>query len=974
MSSLPENDHGHQVQMESDTETTTAAGDLNADVANSHNDEPAVPASDSFNQRVTSMSHLSGELDQTSSFMPSSLPSLQIPSTSHGMPRRGSIPGESLNDSVDASSEANDRSLGNLQSVRTQRTYIIAKSDTGDKMAQDLMCPICRNVFKDPYMLTTCGHTFCFYCIKKSISVRSKCPVCAIDVPMDLANTLMPNITIAAILQTHRSDRKLKSTSYLSDIIDEPRRKKARGSQLSGSIITNGPSSSTIPTSRSLTRSNTTGRLFNSSRTNTCPSIHSQLHGNYPDVFVSPSRTSPKTNQNASHDVGFQSPELNVRHSMSLDEMAWMLDNSDDETDVSCDRSGLGSNHSVHTPQNTQQTLNQIENLMHLLEKKRQKCLTSSVETKELLTLEFLSRLKTQKSQALKVLQEEITLIEGDISEVDKALGEDTKRAKLDTKFNKRLKEKKTILNRRFPAAVNNYEDRCLASRNYSMRDSSQADRRKDLEEFKDSMWKLLRHNNLRCISHFQFNPSIVNSTNIVSSIDFDRNQEYFAVGGILKKIKIYDYDHILENARVNSGQANRGLLDHQPCYEMSTPDKISALNFSWYHKQRLAASLYDGQVQIWDACTGQVTNTLKEHLERCWSIDFNPHNPTHLASGADDGLVKIWDLERRRDRSVCKLDLSQNVCTVQWTPTNQYHLAVGTVDHVIKMFDIRNSKKPISTFAGHTKAVSYVKFLDASSMISLSTDSSINMWNINPPEPSESGKFEPTKSFQGHKNVKNFVGLTAEQPVGDYFACGSEDNCVYVYYRDGDAPVARYDFGEKITTCVRGLGDIDNTSWNTPMHGLGGSGGAGGNPTVTANSTGSTLPSTPTTGSDNNNTDNNNLRSNTNSTLAETLARDNDVTTTITTTVSSTPVDRRITTTPVTATIHLSQPTAGTSSSTQRSSITGNVLPPVGQRSIANRPAVAGNEFISAVCWKKNSNVIAAANSQGLVKILQLE
>jgi E3 ubiquitin-protein ligase RFWD2 len=30
-------------------------------------------------------------------------------------------------------------------------------------------------------------------------------------------------------------------------------------------------------------------------------------------------------------------------------------------------------------------------------------------------------------------------------------------------------------------------------------------------------------------------------------------------------------------------------------------------------------------------------------------------------------------------------------------------------------------------------------------------------------------------------------------------------------------------------------------------------------------------------------------------------------------------------------------------------------------------------NEFVSAVCWKQNSNVIVAANSQGTIKVLEL-
>ena len=43
------------------------------------------------------------------------------------------------------------------------------------------------------------------------------------------------------------------------------------------------------------------------------------------------------------------------------------------------------------------------------------------------------------------------------------------------------------------------------------------------------------------------------------------------------------------------------------------------------------------------------------------------------------------------------------------------------------------------------------------------------------------SGKTFAEASFTGHQNEKNFVGLATD---GDYIACGSEDNSLYVYYK----------------------------------------------------------------------------------------------------------------------------------------------------------------------------------------------
>ncbi|KAJ7421696.1 E3 ubiquitin-protein ligase RFWD2-like protein [Willisornis vidua] len=53
------------------------------------------------------------------------------------------------------------------------------------------------------------------------------------------------------------------------------------------------------------------------------------------------------------------------------------------------------------------------------------------------------------------------------------------------------------------------------------------------------------------------------------------------------------------------------------------------------------------------------------------------------------------------------------------------------------------------------------------------STDSQLKLWNV--------GKPHCLRSFKGHINEKNFVGLASN---GDYIACGSENNSLYLYYK----------------------------------------------------------------------------------------------------------------------------------------------------------------------------------------------
>ena len=58
-------------------------------------------------------------------------------------------------------------------------------------------------------------------------------------------------------------------------------------------------------------------------------------------------------------------------------------------------------------------------------------------------------------------------------------------------------------------------------------------------------------------------------------------------------------------------------------------------------------------------------------------------------------------------------------------------------------------------------------------------------MWNVS--------TMEHVRTFTGHTNEKNFVGLAA---TDEYIACGSENNAVYAYYKALTKPIVTYNFG----------------------------------------------------------------------------------------------------------------------------------------------------------------------------------
>ncbi|KAK9268525.1 hypothetical protein L1049_000278 [Liquidambar formosana] len=188
----------------------------------------------------------------------------------------------------------------------------------------------------------------------------------------------------------------------------------------------------------------------------------------------------------------------------------------------------------------------------------------------------------------------------------------------------------------------------------------------------------------------------LLNSSNLVCSLSFDRDGEFFATAGINKKIKVFECDTIL----------NEDRDIHYPVVEMASRSKLSSICWNSYIKSQIASSNFEGVVQVWDITRSQVLMEMREHERRVWSIDFSSADPTMLASGSDDGSVKLWSINQ--GVSVGTIKTKANVCCVQFPLDSGRSLAFGSADHKIYYYDLRNSKIPLCTLIGHNKTVSY--------------------------------------------------------------------------------------------------------------------------------------------------------------------------------------------------------------------------------------------------------------------------
>ncbi|CAG10910.1 unnamed protein product, partial [Tetraodon nigroviridis] len=455
--------------------------------------------------------------------------------------------------------------------------------------------------------------------------------------------------------------------------------------------------------------------------------------------------------------------------------------------------------------------------------------------------MEFLKEARRNKKEQLEQLQKELNFLEDDIKRVEEMSGlyspmeaectvpnveapspaascssiidppdynqppgfGGTNQGKRQTWYNSTLASRRKRLTAHFEDLEQCYFSNKMSHITEESRNMNQ------LDDFMECLAKFTRYNSVRPLATLSYASDLYNGSSIVSSIEFDRDCDYFAIAGVTKKIKVFEYGTVIQDA----------VDIHYPVNEMTCNSKISCISWSSYHKNLLASSDYEGTVILWDGFTGQKSKVYQEHEKRCWSVDFNLMDPKLLASGSDDAKVKLWSTNL--DNSVASIEAKANVCCVKFSPTSRYHLAFGCADHCVHYYDLRNTKQPIMVFKGHRKAVSYAKFVSGEEIVSAqslsehnwpllgpsrvpahrgktrghfyfcldqtemlawlsseddvyrSTDSQLKLWNVSKPH--------CLRSFKGHINEKNFVGLASN---GDYIACGSENNSLYLYYK----------------------------------------------------------------------------------------------------------------------------------------------------------------------------------------------
>ncbi|CAG0879455.1 unnamed protein product [Cyprideis torosa] len=590
----------------------------------------------------------------------------------------------------------------------------------------DLCCPICLELMNSP-VTTRCGHSFCQECIVQAFrSEVKRCPKCSFDL-----NALDP----------------LSSTMELTSVA--------------------------AASSSSTTSSSVTVTAMSSSS-----GLPSQL---IPNFVLNDLVTKRRRELALCPSSSFISRDTRV------DELKRLLHR---------DSIAFG--------------ISDIDWINALLQKRREELETKTKLAQLECYEEFLSTLHTQKQVQLSQLQREVSVIEEDLQRTKEEIREAKKshgaeehpeaenssgaaplvpsKGQLMESFSCVETEVKggtdtQLRRKRLHMHLDDLTDVYLSKRtktepsllfDFSRSAASSSSGNEAFEEISASLVPLTRYTHLVPLATLNYTTDFGSSANIVSSIEFDKDSEFFAIAGVTKRIKVFDFASVVQDP----------VDVHYPAHDITCYAKISCATWNAFHKGILACSDYEGGISVHDVPALRVTALLQEHEKRCWSVDFSPTDPKLLASGSDDSKVKIWSLERPSS-SMISIVTEANVCSVKFNPKRSYMLALGSADHHVHYYDIRKPRQPLRTFKGHKKAVSYVRFLDDNTLISASTDSCLKIW-------SEFQSF-PVRTLQGHTNEKNFVGLTSNG--GNLIACGSENNSLYVYTKGLSNHLLTYQF-----------------------------------------------------------------------------------------------------------------------------------------------------------------------------------
>ena len=191
--------------------------------------------------------------------------------------------------------------------------------------------------------------------------------------------------------------------------------------------------------------------------------------------------------------------------------------------------------------------------------------------------------------------------------------------------------------------------------------------------------------------------------------------------------------------------------------------------------------------------------------------------------STSDDGTARIWSGSvPQKSLAVISPPPMASICDGIFCNYDQNLIALASANHSAYIYDMRRLDTPLHSLTGHSRAVSYARFLSSQRLVTSSTDGTLACWDLPWATASDGDQVVPDwdgnfsgnaqlrsgndpvhawRRFTGHKNVKNFVGLSV-RPEDGLMACGSESSTVFAYNTHWSAPIAQRDLAAPFGSC----------------------------------------------------------------------------------------------------------------------------------------------------------------------------
>lgn len=189
----------------------------------------------------------------------------------------------------------------------------------------------------------------------------------------------------------------------------------------------------------------------------------------------------------------------------------------------------------------------------------------------------------------------------------------------------------------------------------------------------------------------------------------------------------------------------------------------ISSLSYSPDGKF-IAIGLDHGGIQIWDASSGEVINSLKGHEREVHAIVYSPDGNV-IASGSEDGTIILWNVNNGQELKTL-LGHEGEVRSLAFSPDGK-NIITGSDDRTVRLWSNNGEfLKVLYAHAGKVSAVAYSP--DGKTIASGSEDRVIRLWDA--------------KNDVSLQQYASYVTVLDYSPDGRLIASGSRDNLIRLW------------------------------------------------------------------------------------------------------------------------------------------------------------------------------------------------